>query len=152
MNNFKQCLAYGQKFEKLAQKHVLSHMKQKHNMDCEIIEECNDNRYDFKIMDTLTKKTYTFEVKTDRASKKTNNFFIETQNRKLEPSGISTTKANFYIICDEDNFYMIPTNQLKYILINNSFTTRRVGTPLEITAVGFIVPSEVIIKQAKKIN
>jgi hypothetical protein len=149
---FKQMLEYGQRFEKQAQQHIISYMKTTHNINCEIVEECCDSRYDFKIMDTATKKTYTFEVKADKASIKTNNFFIETNGYDMKPSGLTTTKANFYIITDETNFYLLKTDTLKYIINNNNFKIRALGPRDNITSLGVIVPCDIIIKQAKKIN
>ena len=54
----------------------------------------NDYRYDFKTCDKLR-----YEVKTDELSLKTNNLFIEFESYK-KPSGISITKANYYIFSD----------------------------------------------------
>ena len=150
---WRRTLAYGQKFEKLAQARVLNYMFQKYNKTCKVIEECNDNRYDFKIEDTATKQTYTFEVKADRASKRTNNFFIEFLNKDKLPSGLSTTLANFYIITDEENYYTLTVQQLKHIIANTEqvrikHVYKKFTSGTQLTAVGYVIDKNVFIKQA----
>ena len=73
----------------------------------------NDNyKFDFKTSDKIK-----YEVKTDELSLKTNNVFIEFEGYK-KASGISISKANYYIFCDTINYYVIEKNKLKGILNN----------------------------------
>ena len=53
-----------------------------------ILNTCNNYKYDFKTCDSIT-----FEVKTDKASLITNNYFIEFLGRDEKPSGISITES-----------------------------------------------------------
>jgi len=58
--------------------------------------------------------TFSIEVKTDRKAARTGNVFIEVFNRD-KPSGISTTKADYWIyrIHDTDSAIIIPVRTLK---------------------------------------
>ena len=73
----------------------------------EILNFNNDNKYDF--IDSNDIKS---EVKYDGYSIKSGNFLIEYKGYG-KPSGISTTEAQYYIITDGNNYYMICTKQLK---------------------------------------
>lgn len=74
----------------------------------------------FKDYDLLIKKDdiqTTYEIKVDRLACKTNNICIEYKY-KLQPSGIETTKSDYYgyfIINNylPDKVYIIPTNYIK---------------------------------------
>ena len=66
-----------------------------------VINFNNDNKYDFMTSDNLK-----YEVKTEPTSLKTCNFFIEFLGYN-KPSGITTTEADYYIISDTINYYLI---------------------------------------------
>ena len=70
----------------------------------------NDKYYDF-----LTSDNIKYEVKTEPSSLKTNNVFIEFKAYGI-PLGITTTEANYYIINDTINYYLIDTNKLKILI------------------------------------
>ena len=73
----------------------------------EILNFNNDNKYDF-----IDSNNIKYEVKYDGYSIKSGNFFIEYKGYG-KPSGISTTEAQYYIITDGNNYYMICTKKLK---------------------------------------
>ena len=77
----------------------------------EILHYCNDNKYDF-----LTNDNIKYEVKAEPMSIKTNNYFIEYMGYG-KPSGISTTDADYYIITNTINYYLIDINELKELVI-----------------------------------
>jgi len=75
-----------------------------------ILNTCNNNKYDFQTDDNLK-----YEVKTDEMSIKTNNFFIEFGGYD-KPSGIAITEAEFYIINDTSIYYLIDVCLLKQLV------------------------------------
>jgi hypothetical protein len=77
------------------------------------IETCNDNRYDFIIQP----QNISFEVKYDKMAIKTGYFFIEYEGYG-KPSGISTTRAKFYILTDGKYFFQISVERLKQLILN----------------------------------
>ena len=102
----------------------------------QLIKFNNDYRYDFKTCDKLR-----YEVKTDELSLKTNNLFIEFESYK-KPSGISASKAHYYIFSDTIDYYLIETQKLKEIL-NNVINKKIVSTKDKLTF-GYLVRKEVI--------
>lgn len=85
--------------------------------------------YDWDIM----ANNITYEVKTDRYTSRTGNFCIEFRCNN-NPSGISTSKADYYAYYvtpnlkgAKDELYLIPTNDLKQIIKNNNFQVRNLG-------------------------
>lgn len=72
-----------------------------------IISVCNNNKFDFETDDNIK-----YEVKADHLATKTNNFFIEFSGYG-KPSGIETTEAQFYILTDIMNYFLIDVNELK---------------------------------------
>jgi len=83
-------------------------IKEKYNVD--VLSFCNDNRYDFEMSNNMK-----CEVKTEPASLKTFNFFIEIFAYG-KPSGLSITEATYYIFCDTISYYMISTEKLKELV------------------------------------
>ena len=71
-----------------------------------ILNTCNNYKYDFETDDHIT-----FEVKTDKASLITGNFYIEFLGRNEKQSGISITESDFYIITNTIDYYMIKTSK-----------------------------------------
>ena len=65
---------------------------------------CFNYEYDLMTADSLT-----YEIKCDKASNKTGNFFLEFLGRNNAPSGISTTKADYYIITNSINHLFVFT-------------------------------------------
>jgi hypothetical protein len=76
----------------------------------EIIGRCDNFKYDF-----ITSKGIKYEVKCDEASLKYGNYFIEFMGYD-KPTGISTTQADYYIICDTINYYEIPVDKIKELV------------------------------------
>ena len=105
----------------------------------EVKKWCNNYKYDFKTSDNLK-----YEVKTEPMSLKTNNFFIEFYGYGKK-TGITTTKANFYIISDTINYYLINVNVLKEIIDNNKFPMQKTRDK---TTIGYLVSKNIIIENS----
>ena len=98
-----------------------------------VINFNDDNKYDFLTSDNLK-----YEVKTEPASIKTNNFFIEFLGYG-KPSGITTTEADYYIISDTINYYLISVDKLK-ILVENA----RIITTKDKLTYGYLIKTKLI--------
>jgi hypothetical protein len=72
----------------------------------------NGDVKNFKYYDFTDENGKTYEVKTDRRSRDTGNYFVEVMNR-CKPSGLSISKSNYYVITDTREYMMIETNVLK---------------------------------------
>ena len=105
----------------------------------EVKKWCNNYKYDFKTSDNLK-----YEVKTEPMSLKTNNFFIEFYGYGKK-TGISISKANFYIISDTINYYLINVNVLKEIIDNNKFPMQKTRDK---TTIGYLVSKNIIIENS----
>ena len=110
--------------------------------DTKIKKFNNDYRYDFKTFNGIK-----YEVKSEPASLKTNNLFIEFHGYG-KPSGISISESNFYIINDTINYYLIDTNILKQLLKDNTF--KIISTKDKLTW-GYLVNKDIIIKHSIQI-
>lgn len=104
---FKEDLKFGQKYELIALKYF----------EYNTYKQNNDNRYDLLLDDKIK-----VEVKADRLSHLTNNIAIEYECFN-EPSGISTSEADFYIYFiikpnNEYTVYKFKTDELKDIIKN----------------------------------
>jgi len=99
---------------------------------------CKNYKYDFMTSDNIK-----YEVKTDVMSLKTGNIFIEFLGYG-KPSGIATTEANFYIINDTVNYYLIETIKLKELVKN----TRILNTKDGLTS-GFIITTKTLKDNSK---
>ena len=106
-----------------------------------VLEICSDYRYDFKTDDNTT-----FEVKTDKASLITNNFYIEFLGRNEKPSCISITESDYYIITNTIDYYMIKTSKLKKLCANQPVKTLK-----DKSSSGFIIPCTLLIKNSVQI-
>ena len=153
-------LKFGVKYEKLAQGHIIRYIKENHDKIYKLKSEREDGEFDFDLIHKESENIVSFEVKTDRSSRRTNNYYIEYNNGFGKPSGIEITKAHYHIITDEIDFYLIQTQILKDIIANGSW--RKLATykkflknekPItQITSYGYIIPKDEIIQQAKRIN
>jgi len=82
------------------------------------MDYCNDFKYDLKVGqvkekelgDILTDKT--IEVKNDLQATDTGNVYVEYFSRG-KPSGISTTKSDYYCFAFGNTYHLIPTEELK---------------------------------------
>ena len=109
----------------------------------QLIKFNNDYRYDFKTSDKIK-----YEVKTDELSLKTNNLFIEFESYR-KPSGISSTKAHYYIFSDTIDYYLIETQKLKTILSN--IENKKIVSTKDKQTFGYLIRKEVIFTQCTKI-
>jgi hypothetical protein len=149
--NYKELLQIGIEKEQEAQNLLIN------LFDVEIIEIRDDYKYDFKTNDNIT-----YEVKYDRMTQITNNFFIEyktvyynngTTTNKL--TGISTSKADKYILINTPDtnsiiFYIMDTNELKKSIEQYNYTVKCCNTyDNNITSMGYIIPSSEILKISK---
>ena len=71
----------------------------------------SDYRYDIYVPETGD----SIEVKWDRKSEETGNYFIECEFDG-EPSGIEKSEATYWVIVDGDKMIWIKTESLKYLL------------------------------------
>ena len=106
-----------------------------------VLETCNDYKYDFKTDDNTT-----FEVKTDKASLITNNYFIQFLGRNEKPSGISISEADYYIITNTIDYYMNKTSKLKKLCANQPVKTLK-----DKSSSGFILSCALVIKNSVQI-
>jgi len=111
---FQDKLSYGQYWEDKAKEFL------KQNRHVEITAEQTSHNYQTMHFDFQTSDGMTYEVKADRMSVKTGNFFIEYEGYG-KPSGISITKAKKHIITDEQYFYIIRTRKLKQLIKDNNY-------------------------------
>lgn len=80
------------------------------------------------------------EVKTDLKASDTGNVFIEYESRK-KPSGISTTKADWYaFILSKENIIIIKTSKLKMICREYLFSYRDIEGGDNNTSKGILLP------------
>ena len=101
-DNFSNDLPLGEEIEY----RLLKHIKKKYPKSKKIKGEFKD--YDLEVPE----KDVKIEVKRDIGSKDTENYFIEHECN-YKPSGITTTKANYWVIYDEPTFHWIKTCKLK---------------------------------------
>ena len=86
-------------------------------MNVSMIETCNNSDYDFKDSNNIT-----YEVKTDGKSHLAHGFFIEygqqtLANTDFQPSGISKSKADDYMMVYGESVYKSWTDSIRYLLI-----------------------------------
>lgn len=81
------------------------------------------------------------EVKYDRLVKSSGNFFIECEFEG-EESGIRNSKAEYYVLCDGESGYMIPTEILKGMVRDK----RPIRTVIELKSVaGYLLEADKVI-------
>ena len=69
----------------------------------------------FKYYDLEVPEVATIEVKHDKQSKVTGNFFIECSFND-QPSGLESSTADWWVFVDEDGYYFIHGESLKFLL------------------------------------
>ena len=158
---FQEQLKHGKIHEEMSQEHVIGYIKEKHDKDYILNSVRDDAKFDFDLVEVGTEKMISFEVKADIRSKTTNNFYIEYQNGFGKPTGIKLTTADYHIITDEIEFYLIPTEKLKEIIVMRDWkkvTTKKIfwdpfndEVENRITSWGHLVDRNVIIAKANKI-
>ncbi len=136
---FPTTLAYGQLWEEKAQACI------KELYGVEVIEEQTSDNYLTMHYDFKTSDGKTYEVKADRKSTQTGNFFIEYEGNN-KPTGISITKAKTHILTDEAFFYVIRTRKIKELLKNNKYDE---GYVYKSKTKGFLVPRPDMMQHAQ---
>ena len=106
-----------------------------------ILNTCNNYKYDFETDDHIT-----YEIKADKMSNITGNYFIEFLGRNEKPSWITSTESDFYIITNTINYYMISTTLLKSLCKNMPVRCLK-----DKSATGFLIPCKVIITNSIQI-
>jgi len=116
-SKFKETLNKHLKYETAAQQHILKYYNDRTPDDVYTLHEVNEDcLYDFSIKSSKYK--YKFEVKADLMSNHTNNYYIEYESSG-KPSGILTSKADYYVITNGKNYYCIKLSKLKDIYEQN---------------------------------
>ena len=82
------------------------------------IEQRNDYWYDIKCM--LCGEQLTFETKFDLVAKRTGNAAVEISSRG-KPSGICNSKSDYWVQIVGDEFYILKTSELRYLIFSNNF-------------------------------
>jgi len=136
MDKFYENLKRFQPYEVLASELI------KKYKNVEIVKFNNDNKYDFKDSDGIK-----YEVKCEPSSIKTGNYFIEFFAYG-KPSGISVSKAHFYIFSDMTNYYMIQIDELKVLVKEHGILKK---TKDGLTS-GFLVRSNIINSVSINLN
>ena len=121
-------------YERIAQDRICS------LFDTEILNICCNKYYDFE-----TTQKIKYELKTDEKSLTTGNYYIEYQGYN-KPSGITTTKADYYILSNTKEYYLIDVDILKALTKNKPTRPTKDGSTL-----GYIVNKNLIIKHSIEI-
>ena len=108
--------------------------------DSVVIEECKTSDYDFQ-----TENGLTYEVKSDKVSLHTRNFFIEYCGYN-KYSGISITKSNYYIITNTLDYYLIATEKLKLLVKNCPIKKVNGGSTY-----GYLLKKSILVKNSQQI-
>ena len=103
---------------------IMAHNIIKRAYGVDIIETCNNADFDFKDSNHIT-----YEIKADRRSISTNNFFIAygqktLANTELQPAGISKSKADYHMLMYGESFYKIKTADIRFLIFKNAYYTR----------------------------
>ena len=111
MDYFYEQLKVGQKYEKIAQ-HIICQVN-----NVSVIEASDGTNYKNVMYDFKTSDNITYEVKGDKRSSETNNFFIEfEQSIRKAPfiqSGVTSSDANYWMLLHNETFYVVPFNVLR---------------------------------------
>lgn len=158
-------LPAGQKTEREAAECLLKWLNARTTQKYEVVEVQDDSNhktthYDFKISNGI--KSYTYEVKDDKRSEHTGNFFIEFEDSG-KPSCLSITTADFHIFKSCGYFYKIQTTRihrlLKVLGAHGELETKRVCRKWDDGRInrasyrdGYIVPTKYVTKQSVCLN
>ena len=135
---FTKQLMEAQKYEKLAAEKICI----KNNVS--VVHFCRNYKFDFQTNDNLT-----YEVKHDKTSVLTNNFFIEFLSDG-KPSGISISEAEYYIIISGNNYYLIKTSNIRELIDNEEYI-RIVNVNITTKTKGFLFKTDTLIKYSEVI-
>tara|TARA_R100001163_G_C5063342_1_gene200603 strand:- start:263 stop:616 length:354 start_codon:yes stop_codon:yes gene_type:complete len=115
------------------------------------MDYCSDFKYDLEVGQVKEKElaeilqNKTIEVKTDLMAANTGNVFIEYECRG-KPSGLSTTKSDFYCIAIEYLLIILPTAKLKEVVRPFLRTSRDVKGGDDNLSKGILLPIKTLIK------
>ena len=132
---FKENLKKFQPFEEEAGKLIEKHK------NVTILSYNNNNEYDF-----ITSDNIKYEVKAEPMSLKTNNYFIEYHGYGKQ-SGINATKAEYYIITNTINYYLIETSKLKELTEIHG----KIRTTKDKLTYGYIIKCNIIHDNAEEL-
>jgi hypothetical protein len=123
--DFKKCLEVGHYYEKKSIKILL-----KHNF----IKIRNNYKYNpyYDLKAFKDRKRVYIEVKYNKLTHITNKIFLEVCKRNLEPSGITITKAQYYIFFSMYKYYICLVNDVKKLLeqtIRNILINNNIENP-----------------------
>ena len=145
-NDFKNDLTKG----KIAENILKSLLESQNILDIKM-NDCNDIQelkgWDIRYT-TATNKSVKIEVKNDLKSSQTGNVAIEIICSG-KPSGITTTKSNYWAIMVNDVFYLVKTKDLKLLIAGNNYTLLNI---YNCTAWVYIVPIDDIKTISKKVQ
>ncbi|PIY10223.1 MAG: hypothetical protein COZ18_06480 [Flexibacter sp. CG_4_10_14_3_um_filter_32_15] len=105
-----------------AENSVKSLLKKKYKVSDDDIVSSTTKEFDIKIKSL----NLTFEVKNDLMAEKTGNIAIEFESRG-KPSGVSTTKADYWVYKFSNMFYIIERTVLVNELVNKGNYSRIVN-------------------------
>ena len=105
----------GQPMEQIAQQII------KNAMNVDIIQTCKNSDYDFTDSNNIT-----YEIKADRKSHITNNFFITygqktIANTEFQPACISKSKSDYHMLLCGDSFYKVKTDIIRFLIFTNDY-------------------------------
>ena len=93
--------------------------------------------------------TTTYEVKADRLVRRYGNFFIETQGKYGNKSGLSTTKADYYLLVkpsadlrEIEEVYEISVEMLREMSVSGDYTYKTGGEG----SYGFLLPERKLVQ------
>ena len=133
---FTKQLMEAQKYEKLAAEKICI----KNNVS--VVHFCRNYKFDFQTNDNLT-----YEVKHDKTSVLTNNFFIEFLSDG-KPSGISISEADYYIIISGCKYYLIKTSDVRNLIDNEEYL-RIANVNITNETKGFIFTADTLIQHSE---
>jgi hypothetical protein len=115
-----------------------------------ILDYGHTNKYDIKAR--VNGKVFTFEVKEDFTCERTGNVGVEFECRG-EPSGISVSKADFYIYKIHSKygikFYLYKTSQLKAMITDGLFFKTVNGGDVGSNSMNYLFDYDTFTKHGK---
>lgn len=136
-NQFIPKLILGKFWEDQAQERIIKYLNNKFK----IKNICDTNEYDFELTNNSK-----YEIKCDLKANETNNIFIEYLQFG-KPSGIQTTKADFYIIIVPPmTFIIIDVLELTFLIETTQYVRIIQPQPYNNFTAGYIFEMNLIIK------
>lgn len=143
-NNFKSDLARAKPIEN----EVCGLIKAKYPSAYVVEDSYVEKGYTEKGFDIIVPEIpVTVEVKYDEASNKYPNFFIETESNGI-PSGLSTTKSNWWVQVNDEVVVWVYTESLKYLIEREwklkEFEFRKMNPPKR----GYLIPQNKLLSSS----